>query len=193
MTLRLHTIVASTRPGRVGSAVGRWFHTHAEASDAFDAHLVELARFALPVYDEPKHPSKQDYAHAHTRSWAESVAAADAFVFVTPEYNFNPTPALVNALTYLYLEWNYKPAAFVSYGGVSGGLRAVQSAKLLLSTLKVVPIVESVTIPFVSKSLEDGAFKPNELQTESAGALLKELARWTEALKPLRNDATSRS
>ena len=76
------------------------------------------------------HPRLQEYQHAHTKRWAESVNSADAFAFVTPEYNYGPSPALVNALNYVYVEWNYKPGGFVSYGGVSGGLRAVQAVKL---------------------------------------------------------------
>src|SRR3546814_1428758 len=82
------------------------------------------------------HPRLGKYQHEHTRRWSESVAAADAFALVTPEYNFGPTPALLNALNYVYTEWNYKPAAFVSYGGVSGGIRAVQLTKPVLCTLK---------------------------------------------------------
>lgn len=186
MTLRLHTIVASTRPGRVGPAVARWFHAAAEAHGAFDAHLVDLADFALPVYDEPHHPKMQKYQHAHTRRWSESVAAADAYVLVTPEYNFGPTPALLNALNYVYSEWGYKPAAFVSYGGVSGGIRAVQMTKLILTTLKVVPIVEAVVVPFVAQQIKDGAFVPNEIQTTASKEVLAELERWGEALKPMR-------
>ena len=121
MALRLNVIVASTRPGRVGIHVGRWAHGVAAAHPAFEARLVDLAEFALPVYDEPRHPRLRQYEHAHTRAWSASVAAADAFVLVTPEYNHGPTPALINALDYVYHEWHYKPAAFVSYGGVSGG------------------------------------------------------------------------
>ncbi|WP_163368404.1 NADPH-dependent FMN reductase, partial [Enterobacter hormaechei] len=67
----------------------------------FDATLVDLADFKLPIFDEPKHPRLGDYQHEHTRKWSASVKAADAFVFVTPEYNYGPSPALINALTYL--------------------------------------------------------------------------------------------
>ncbi|MFV0474260.1 MAG: NADPH-dependent FMN reductase [Pikeienuella sp.] len=184
--MRLHTIIASTRPGRIGEAVARWFHDHAERDGAFDAHLVDLAYFNLPVYDEPKHPRMQDYAHEHTKRWAESVNAADAYVFVAPEYNFGPTPALLNALNYVYSEWNYKPAAFVSYGGVSGGMRAVEQTKPTLNVLKVVPILESVTIPFVAEHMRDGVFDPKDIHRQSADALLRELHRWAGALKLLR-------
>ena len=112
---------------------------------SFDAHLVDLKDFDLPVFDEPKHPRLHEYEHEHTLQMvARAVAAADAFVFVAPEYNFGPTPALVNALTYLAREWHYKPAGFVSYGGISGGLRGVQGTKPLLTTLKMMPIPEAV-------------------------------------------------
>jgi NAD(P)H-dependent FMN reductase len=186
MTLRLHTIIASTRPGRVGPAVANWFHELAVAESAFDCHLVDLADFALPLYDEPRHPRLQQYEHEHTRRWSESVAAADAFVLVTPEYNFGPTPALLNALNYVYGEWGYKPAAFVSYGGISGGIRAAQLTKQTLTTLKMVPILEQVTVQWVAKHVDGGAFKAEEVHVQSARDVLKELHRWAEALAPMR-------
>src|SRR5690606_12660651 len=123
----------------------------------------------------------------HTRAWSASVAAADAFVFVTPEYNYNPTPAFVNALNYVYREWNYKACGFVSYGGVSGGLRAVQVAKQLVTTLKMMPMVEGVMVPMVGTALDgNGAFVANEHVETSARQMLDELAKWTGALASLR-------
>jgi NAD(P)H-dependent FMN reductase len=183
---KLHVIVCSTRPGRVGPAIGRWVHEAAGRHGGFDPVLVDLAEVDLPIYDEPKHPRLKQYEHAHTRRWSESVSAADAFVFVTPEYNYGPPPSLVNALNYVYTEWNYKPAALVSYGGVSGGLRAAQTEKLTLLALKMVPINEAVTIQMVAQHVADGVFTPQEPHTVSAKAMFDELLRWTEALRPLR-------
>jgi NAD(P)H-dependent FMN reductase len=156
----------------------------------FTSELVDLAAFNLPVYDEPRHPVLQQYEHDHTRRWAASVAAADAFVFVAPEYNHGPTPALLNALNSVYKEWNYKPAAFVSYGGVSGGIRAVQMTKPTLNTLKMVPLVEGVMIPTVARHLDENRqFKPEAIHVQSAFTMLDELLRWAEALKPMRGSA----
>lgn len=188
MALKLNVIICSTRPGRVGKPVGDWFYGVANEHEGFDAELVDLADMNLPIYDEPKHPRLQQYEHEHTKRWSASVDGADAFVFVTPEYNFGPPPSLVNALNYLYVEWGYKPAAFVSYGGVSGGMRAVQMTKLTLTTLKMMPILETVLIPMVPQHLdkETGAFTATEIHRNSATAMLDELRRWAEALKPLR-------
>ena len=121
MALKLNVIVCSTRPGRVGLSIGRWFEEYAKAHGGFDVSLEDLADYALPVFDEPHHPRLRKYEHAHTKAWSASVESADAFVFVTPEYNFGPPPSLVNAMNYLVLEWHNKVAGFVSYGGVSGG------------------------------------------------------------------------
>lgn len=186
--LRLNTVIASTRPGRVGETVGAWFHEFARQHDGFEPHWTDLAEFDLPVFDEPRHPRLQQYEHEHTKRWAQSVDAADAYVFVVPEYNFGPTPALLNALNYVYREWCYKPAGFVSYGGLSGGMRSVHMTKLTLTTLKVMPIFEQVAIPLVTDHLEDGRFKAGEQHEKSATAMLDELGLWAKALKPMRAD-----
>jgi NAD(P)H-dependent FMN reductase len=192
MALKLHTIVCSTRPGRVGPAVAEWFQSIASQDPNFDATLIDLAEVNLPMYNEPKHPVLQQYEHEHTKRWSASVAAADAFVFVTPEYNYGPPPSLLNALNYVYKEWNYKPVAFVSYGGVSGGMRSTVMEKMTVTTLKMVPLVEAVVVPMVAQHIgPDKKFMPNDLHANSAKTLLAELARWATALKPMRETPKS--
>lgn len=61
---RLHVIVRSTRPGRVGSAVGHWTQAQVGAQGGFDSHLLKRADFALPVFDEPEHPRSGNCTHA---------------------------------------------------------------------------------------------------------------------------------
>ena len=113
--------------------------------------------------------------------------AADAFVFVLPEYNYSPPPAFVNAIDFLFWEWQYKPVGFVSYGGVSGGLRSAQQARLMTSTLKMMPVPEGVALPSVFQQIKDGKFEANDLNVQGAAATLNEMHKWAEALKPLRD------
>jgi NAD(P)H-dependent FMN reductase len=171
---------------RVGPAVASWFEGRARERASFDIDLIDLKLVALPLLDEEKHPRLGEYAYAHTKRWSATVRACDAFVFVTPEYNTSGPPSLVNALDYLYKEWNYKPAAFVSYGGISGGTRAQQALKLMLCTLKMVPIVESVAVPYVTNHLHEGRFRSTDAFDRSADLLLDELRRWNDALLTLR-------
>jgi NAD(P)H-dependent FMN reductase len=157
--LKLNVIITSTRPGRVGLPDAAWFAKRAEEHGKFAVEIADLKEIALPMLDEPKHPKLGQYEHAHTKAWSAQIKRADAFVIVTPEYNYGMPPALVNALDYLYKEWNYKPAAFVSYGGLSGGTRSAQMAKQILATLKMMPIPEAVAIPFVANHIKSGALE----------------------------------
>jgi NAD(P)H-dependent FMN reductase len=182
----LHVVVASVREGRVGLPIAEWFVAAARTHGGFEVRLVDLKAVNLPLFNEPHHPRLQKYEQEHTKAWSSTIASADAFVFVTPEYNYGTPPALNNALNYLYVEWNYKPAAFVSYGGISGGLRSVQMTKQTLGALKMVPIVEAVTIPFVAQHMNDGAFAPSPAHDKSVPGMLNELRRWSDALRVLR-------
>jgi len=96
------------------------------------------------------------------------------------------TAALVNALDFLHQEWAYKPIAFVSYGGVSGGTRAVQMGRLIATTLRMAPIPEGVPIPFYATHMKDGVFAGTDAHVKSLDGMLNELARWATALAPLR-------
>jgi NAD(P)H-dependent FMN reductase len=185
---RLQVVVASTRPGRQGAAVGAWMQGVARAHGGFEVELVDLAAVGLPLFDEPRHPRLRQYEHAHTRAWSAVVGRADAFVFVTPEYNHGPPPSLLNALDFLVHEWAYKPAGFVSYGGVSAGLRGVQATKGVASALKMVPLPEGVAIPFFTRFVdgETGEFRPGEVQAQAAAVMLDEMLRWAGALRTLR-------
>ena len=184
--MKLHVIFASTRDGRQGFPIAEWAVEQVRVHGKFEPRLIDLREVNLPLFDEPRHPRFRQYEHAHTKAWSAVVEAADAFVFVTPEYNYSMPPALVNAIDYLLAEWAYKPAGIVSYGGVSGGTRAAQMVKLMLTSMKVMPLPEGVSVPFFSKMIAEGKFAPGELQEKAALAMLDELARWAGALASLR-------
>jgi len=184
--VKLTVVLASVRDGRAGEAIAQWFVTRAKEHGKFDIEIADLKELDLPIMNEPQHPRLKKYVHESSKRWSGIVGGSDAFVFVTPEYNYTMPPALVNALDTLYHEWTYKPVAFVSYGGVSGGIRSVQTAKLMVTGFKMMPMVEAVNIPFYSQLMQDGVFKSNETHDKAVGPMLDELARWSEALKSLR-------
>ncbi|MEI5574471.1 NADPH-dependent FMN reductase [Streptomyces brasiliscabiei] len=184
--MTLTTVVASTRPGRVGRSVADWFTTRAAEDDRFESHTVDLRELALPFFDEPHPPALRQYTQGHTREWSRIVEASDAFVFVTPEYNGGFPAPLKNAWDYLVVEWQHKPAAFVSYGGVSAGTRAVQMGKQVVANLRMLPIGPTVSIPFVNELVEDGAFRPGKIHETAAEHVLDELARTAGVMRRLR-------
>ena len=191
MALKLNIIIGSTRPGRVGPVVAQWVNEAAREHGKFNVELVDLADFALPLLDEAAHPKAQQYANEPTKRWSASVAAADAFLFVTPEYDYFAPAALVNAVQALMLEWFYKPAGVVSYGGISGGLRSAQVLRQLLSNVNMHALPQVVPVPNFPQFIDhDGVLRPNEPMNEGLHGLLEELHKWTGALRTLRTHKT---
>lgn len=183
---RLLIVIASTRPGRIGPAIGAWFADRARTHGGFEVDVADLAELALPFHDEPAHPRLGRYEHEHTRRWSAQVDAADAVVFVMPEYNYSFSAPLKNAFDYLHREWQYKPAGFVSYGGLSGGMRAVQQFKQVVTTLSMLPVPVQVALPNVFAQLAEGQFRPDADTDAAAKAMLEELAHVAPALATLR-------
>lgn len=189
MKYRLKIIVSTVREGRKGILVADWIYGLAERNENFEVELLDLAKINLPLMDEPNHPNMQQYMHEHTRNWSKTIGEADAFIFVTGEYDYNYPAPLRNALEYLYKEWNFKAAGIVSYGGVSAGTRAAKSLMGDLTVFKMVPVYEAVSFPFFSKLIDDnGEFKPEEISYKAADTMFQEIIRWTKGLMVIRDD-----
>ncbi len=184
--LRILVLTCSTRPGALGPAVGGWLtETLTPVAKGLDVDLVPVAigDLDLPFLDEEEHPSTGVHHHEHTRRWSRIVDDADGFVFVTPEYNYGMPATLKNALDYLGPEWAWKPAGFVSYGHTSAGTRAVQHAKQVVTTLRLVPLGSTVAIRIADAMRED-RFLPEARHADAAEGLLAELVRVAQALTP---------
>ena len=126
---KLKIISSTVRPGRKGPIVASWIEKIAKANADFEVELIDLGELNLPLMDEPNHPALQKYTKDYTKAWSKKVEAADAFIFVTAEYNGNFPAPLHNALEYLVKEWAFKAAGIVSYGGASAGMRAANNLK----------------------------------------------------------------
>ncbi|HTW11148.1 MAG TPA: NAD(P)H-dependent oxidoreductase [Solirubrobacteraceae bacterium] len=183
---KLLVIIASTRPGRVGRPVGDWFVQVAREHGGFEVQEADLAELNLPVLDEPKHPRLRDYQHDHTKRWSAIVDAADAFVWVTPEYNHSYPASLKNAIDYVFHEWTHKVLGYVSYGGIAAGTRSVQALKPVAHALGLISGNTIVNIAWVSQRIKDGVFVAGEDENAAARAMLDEMLRLYVASKALR-------
>jgi NAD(P)H-dependent FMN reductase len=146
--VKLTVVVGSVREGRAATPCA---HGSSSARSSMEVRRAgRRPQGAEPADHERAAASAAEEIRARLdEAWSDIVGGSDAFVFVTPEYNYTIPPALVNALDTVYHEWTYKPVGFVSYGGVSGGMRAVQTAKLMVTGFKMMPMVEAVNIPFL--------------------------------------------
>lgn len=189
-SFKLKIITSTVREGRKGPELAKWIANIAQETTDFDVEILELGEINLPMCTEPNHPRMKQYVHDSTKRWSAKVDDADAFIFVVAEYNHSFPAPLKNALDTLSQEWGHKPAGLVSYAGVSGGTRATNELKIVLNTLKITPLLESVHIPFYNQFInaETGVFKPTTLSDDAAQLMLKSLKVHAKHFKNLREE-----
>lgn len=183
--LNIKVILASTREGRGGEMVAKWFFGIAEQFEGINAEFVDLLDHPLPFFNAAKSPSMGVIA-PEAEAWAELIGAADGFVIVVPEYNHGYPAQLKNALDHLYHQWVRKPLGIVSYGGGAAGTRAAEQLRTVAIELQMAPIRATVALPMYRTLFnEDGQPKDNALN-DSARNLLNDLTWWGNALRTAR-------
>jgi NAD(P)H-dependent FMN reductase len=185
-------IVGSTRDDRIGGRVGEWFVGEVEAHGGFVVDVIDLHAIdaALPEHLPAGHPARGDYP-PEVRRLADRIAAADGFVLVTPEYNHGYPGSLKDAIDLVNAEWRAKPVAYVSYGGLSGGIRAVEQLRQVMVELHTVSIRDSVHLQFAPRAFRKGTVPddPDGMIADGVRALLRRLDWWARALSRARADA----
>ncbi|GHA87164.1 NADPH-dependent FMN reductase [Streptomyces chryseus] len=183
--LRLAVIVASNREGRFAPVVTEWFLSRAAEHDDLDVDVIDVARVDLPT---ALSFSPSDDVKAVLADVSPRLAAADAFVVVTPEYNHSFPAALKNLIDWHGSEWHAKPVGFVSYGGMSGGLRAVEQLRQVFAEMHATTIRETVSFHGAWSHFDvDGRHKDPSGAETAAKALLNQLTWWARALRDARS------
>ena len=129
--ITISVIIGSTREGRFSEKPARWILQYLQKREGIEARLLALREFPMPFFDQPMPPAmpgRPPYEHDVVRRWTAAIGASDAFIFVTPEYNYGPSAVLKNAIDCVYPEWNRKAAALVSYGSAMGA-RSIQQLR----------------------------------------------------------------
>ncbi|MDX1658401.1 MAG: NAD(P)H-dependent oxidoreductase [Nitriliruptorales bacterium] len=175
--LRLAIVIGSTREGRRGIHVGRWFAGVARQRPELDVDVIDLADLALPR----RHPRVRG---AEVEAFARRIDAADAFVIVTPEYNHSYPASLKHAIDMAKREWFAKPVGFVSYGGRAGGVLAVEHLRGVFAELHAVTMRDLVALQMIGRLLdEDGGLVRPDGPEMAAKSMLDQLEWWARTLK----------
>jgi NAD(P)H-dependent FMN reductase len=178
--LRVAVIVGSTREGRFGGTVATWFVGQARRRRDMSIDVIDLIDADLPLH----YPRRRS---AVVQAYVDRIGAADAFVVVTPEYNHGYPAALKQAIDLPHDEWMMKPVGFVSYGGMAGGLRAVEQLRQVFAELSAVGVRETVSFHMASGQFDELGEPHDPTGCEGAAAvMLDELAWWAAALRTAR-------
>jgi NAD(P)H-dependent FMN reductase len=179
--LQLAIIIGSTREGRWGDKVAHWFADEARQRPDLLVDVVDLAEVDIPAVLPMRHTPE-------VQAYAERIDRADAFVVVTPEYNHSYPASLKQAIDVLTAPWRRKPVAFVSYGGLSGGLRAVEHLRQVFAELHATTIRETVSLHRHPLLFDDsGALVESSGPAEATKVMLDDLVWWASALRTARD------
>ncbi len=174
--IRTALVIASTREGRLAPAIGEWVARQAAARPELAIDVVDLDQFEIPSR-YPADPS------ATCRPLLDRFAAAAAFVIVTPEYNHSFPGTLKQAIDLASDEFRAKPVAFVTYGGISSGLRAAEQLRPIMSALGAATISDTVSFTKPWDSLDpDGTLIEPQGAQAAANTMLDQLVWWARTL-----------
>ncbi|MEU9557337.1 NADPH-dependent FMN reductase [Streptomyces fumanus] len=177
--LSVALIVGSNRHGRFGPVVADWLLEHLRAHPGLDPEVVDVAAPELPTTMAPTAEARAALAEVTPK-----LAAADAFVVLTPEYNHSFPAGLKNLIDWHYHEWRAKPVALVSYGGLSGGLRATEHLRQVFAELHAVTVRDTVSFHNAGGSFDDGGrLKDPSAPDAAAKTMLDQLVWWGRALR----------
>ena len=170
--IKVGVIYGSTRIGRFCDRVAQWAA----------ARIGGQSGFAVESIDPATLERGGDLA-----SLKQRISECDAFVVVTPEYNHGYPAPLKSLIDSVGAEWHAKPVSFVSYGGISGGLRAVEQLRLVFAELHAVTIRDSVSFAGAWEQFDAaGALINPERAERSMDVMLRRLHLWAVALSHAR-------
>ena len=192
--MHIGVILASIREGRRGEAFAKWITALLAARPEARTELLDLREWTLPSYTSASNATaaEQEFTPGTIEHrWLERIRSLDGFIFVSPEYNRGYPGHLKNAIDLLYTAWNYKPAAFVSYGGSANGALAAQQLVTVTAELRMVPVRDQVNIRLIGLDTTPEGWPAGEFYAKRAATMLNELLWWTGVLKEARSKRTS--
>jgi NAD(P)H-dependent FMN reductase len=193
--LNLKIIIGSTRPGRAADLVAPWITRAAREHGAFDVDVLDLRDWQLPVFGETPatlgDPANPTFSAPAVRRWNDVIGAGDAYLFITPEYNHSVPAVLKNAMDSIFATFAFrnKPAAWVAYsGGIGGGIRAIEHLAHIAIEAELVPLRNSVVIPYVLQAFSPDGIPADDRTQAAAKIMLDDLAWWAAVLRRARLD-----
>lgn len=183
--MKLMIIIGSVRAGRQADSVTNWVVSQLKSDKDLELDIADLKDIPLPFFDEEVIPSvaHDNFENQAGTAWAKRVGEADAFVMITPEYNYGPPAVLKNAIDWVYDGWKDKPVGFISYGGISGGTRAAQQLKQNVQNTKLYSASSNVVIPFVRNAFDEQGQPLHEHLNESLSHMIAEVKDLQRKLK----------
>jgi NAD(P)H-dependent FMN reductase len=160
------------------------------AARGAEAELIDAKEIGLPMLDRMYKEYPKGEAAPKLEALAGKIRSADAFVFVTGEYNWGVQPGLKNLTDHFLEEWYWRPAAIASYSaGRFAGARAGLAWHGTLSEMGMVVVSSALAVGGIGRALDAAGVPTGEGGAALDGAFPRfadDLAWWTEAARAQR-------
>ena len=190
MTDRILVLYGSYRSDRTGIRLANYL-VNGLIGRGNDARLLDAREIGLPMLDRMYKEFPPGQAPPAMEDLARQLRSADAFVFVTGEYNWGVQPGLKNLTDHFLEEWFWRPAAVASYSaGRLSGVRANLAWHGTLSEMGMVVIPSTVAVGPITETLDENGAPVGGAGRALDRALARfadDLAWWTAAAKHQRD------
>jgi NAD(P)H-dependent FMN reductase len=189
---KILVLYGSYRSDRLGIRLANYTNSRLSAR-GWAAELIDAKAVGLPMLDRMYKEYPAGTAPQALEALAGKIRAADAFVFITGEYNWGVQPGLKNLTDHFLEEWFWRPAAIASYSaGRIAGARSNMAWHQILSEMGMVVISSTLMVGPIAEALDERGTPQGE-----AGRVLDraferfadDLSWWTEAAKTQRSKA----
>ena len=177
--MKIQIIVGSVREGRAAIKVANWVLNAIQAMNfhTLNAEIVDLKEWDLALFAGANSPMSGIYDQPKQQDWADHIAKADAFIFISPEYNHGYSPALKNALDYLAKEWQAKPAAFIGYGATNGS-RSIDQIRQITTQLGMIDSNSVIEMRDIFSRNKEETITGNEIENELLEKIVNRLVQY---------------
>ncbi len=178
---KVMVLLGSAREGRAADNVLKQLQKEFDKHTEIQWDVVDPVDLELPFFNEPMSPNTINntggsYKNPKGQAWADKVGEYDGYVFVTPEYNHGYTAIMKNAIDWVgSKQWGGKPIAFVSYGAISGGIRAVEQLRQVIIELRAIPLHDAVHIPHVYAAFNEFGEWNDDTKSDAFAPMIAEL------------------
>ena len=183
---KIKVILGSIREGRAGEKVSHWSMNTLQSDTSAELSLLDLRDYPLPMFADAVGPAMRQGPHPIplVRKWLDEIASADGLIIITPEYNHSFSSALKNALDYIAREAADKPVGFVSYGGASGGIRAVEQLRQVVGEQRMYDVRDQVAIPMIWAAFDEtGKLQNTEMHEKNAKLMFDKVVELANKLR----------
>ena len=189
MSDRILIFYGSYRSDRQGIRLADWL-VRAFAERGAAAELIDAKALGLPMLDRMYKEYPKGEAPAALEALAAKIKAADAFVFVTGEYNWSVQPGLKNLTDHFLEEWFWRPAAIASYSaGRLAGVRAGLAWHGILSEMGMVVVSSTLAVGSIGHAFDSDGTPAGDgggALTSAFPRFADDLAWWTQAARAQR-------